>query len=45
MTWSGRPARLGDGVVADTVDHVLGTTSGRIAARVADGLPWVPRTG
>ena len=43
MTWSGRPARLGDGVVADTVDRVLDTTAGRIAARVADGLPWVPR--
>ena len=45
MTWSGRPARLGDGVVADTVDRVLQTTTGRIAARVAAGLPWVPRTG
>jgi len=45
MTWSGRPARLGDGVVADTVERVLDTTAGRVAARVADGLPWVPRTG
>ena len=45
MTWTGRPARLGDGVVADSVDRVLETTAGRIAARVAEGLPWVPRTG
>lgn len=45
MAWSGRPARLGDGVVSDTVGRVLETTAGRIAARVADGLPWVPRTG
>lgn len=45
MAWSGRPARLGDGIVADTVDRVLETTAGRIAARVAEGLPWVPRAG
>ena len=45
MSWSGRPARLGDGVVADTVRRVLDTTADRIAARVADGLPWVPLAG
>jgi carbon monoxide dehydrogenase subunit G len=45
MTWTGRPGRLGDGVVVDAVDRVLDVTAGRIAARVAEGLPWVPATG
>lgn len=45
MTWSGRPSRLGDGVVADAVDRVLDLTGTRIAARVAEGLPWVPAAG
>lgn len=45
MTWSGRPARLGDGVVADAVHHLLDLTGTRIAARVAEGLPWVPAPG
>ncbi|HEY0239394.1 MAG TPA: SRPBCC domain-containing protein [Friedmanniella sp.] len=45
MTWSGRPSRLGDGVVADAVDRVLEVTATRIAARVAEGLPWVPAAG
>ena len=45
LSVSGRPGRLGDGVVADAVDRVLDATGARIAARVADGLPWVPATG
>ena len=45
MAWSGRPARLGEGVVADAVDRTLGQTGTRIAARVAEGLPWVPAAG
>jgi len=45
MTWSGRPGRLGDGVVVDAVDRVLDVTGTRIAARVAEGLPWVPGAG
>jgi len=45
MTWSGRPARLGDGVVVDAVDRVLDVTGTRIAARVAEGLPWAPAAG
>ena len=45
MGWSGRPARLGDGVVADAVGRVLELTGSRIAARVAEGLPWVPPRG
>ncbi len=45
MTWSGRPARLGDGVVVDAVDRVLDVTATRIAARVAEGLSWVPAAG
>jgi len=45
MAWGGRPGRLGDGVVVDAVDRVLDVTAERIAARVADGLPWVPATG
>ena len=44
LRWSGRPARLGDGVVADAVDRVLEQTGSRIAARVAEGLAWVPST-
>lgn len=42
MTWSGRPARLGAGVVGDAVDRVLEQVGSRIAARVAEGMPWVP---
>jgi carbon monoxide dehydrogenase subunit G len=45
MTWGGRPARLGDGVVSDAVERVMDVTAERIAARVADGLPWVPAAG
>jgi len=45
LTVSGRPGRLGDGVVADAVDRVLDATGARIAARVADGLAWVPPIG
>ena len=45
MTWSGRPGRLGDGVIADAVDRVLDLTGSRIAARVAEGLAWVPAAG
>lgn len=45
MQWSGRPGRLGDGVVVDAVDRVLDVTGTRIAARVAEGLPWVPPAG
>ncbi|GAB2575650.1 SRPBCC domain-containing protein [Microlunatus antarcticus] len=45
MTWSGRPGRLGDGVVADAVDRVLDLTGTRVAARVAEGLPWAPAAG
>lgn len=45
MTWTGHPSRLGDGVVADAVDRVLDQTGTRIAARVAEGLPWVPAFG
>ncbi|MGI3783588.1 MAG: SRPBCC domain-containing protein, partial [Janthinobacterium lividum] len=45
MTWSGRPARLGEGVVVDAVDRVLAVTASRIAARVAEGLTWVPAHG
>jgi carbon monoxide dehydrogenase subunit G len=45
MTWSGRPSRLGEGVAADAVARVLEQTGTRIAARVAEGLPWVPPAG
>jgi carbon monoxide dehydrogenase subunit G len=45
MTWGGRPSRLGEGVVAEAVDRVLDLTGTRIAARVAEGLPWVPPAG
>lgn len=45
MRLSGRPARLGEGVVADAVDRTLDQTRTRIAARVAEGLPWVPAQG
>ncbi|MGI3780069.1 MAG: SRPBCC domain-containing protein [Janthinobacterium lividum] len=45
ISWSGRPGRLGDGVAADAVDRVLDVTGTRIAARLAEGLPWVPEAG
>lgn len=45
LVWSGRPGRLGDGVVADAVAHVLDVTGTRVAARVAEGLPWAPEPG
>ncbi len=44
MTWSGRPGRLGDGVVADALDRAFEQTGARIAARVAEGQGWAPET-
>lgn len=45
MSWSGRPSRLGEGVVADAVQRVLEQTGARIAARVAEGHGWAPAAG
>lgn len=45
MSWTGRPSRLGDGVVADALDHVVEQTRARIAARVAEGQGWAPAAG
>lgn len=45
MVWSGRPARLGEGVVGDAVDRVLEQTATRAAARVAEGLAWASSGG
>ena len=45
LRWTGRPSRLGDGVVADAVDHVVEQTRARIAARVAEGRGWAPAAG
>ena len=45
MTWTGRPARLGEGVVADALERVLDQAASRAAARVAEGLPWAPAAG
>ncbi len=42
MTWTGRPSRLGEGVVVDAVDRALDQVGTRAAARVAEGLPWAP---
>ncbi|SEQ28634.1 SRPBCC domain-containing protein [Microlunatus flavus] len=43
-SWTGRPARLGEGVVADAVQRVVEHVGERITARVAEGLPWAPST-
>lgn len=45
LTCTGRPSRLGDGVLADAVDRVVEHVTSRIAARVADGQPWAPAPG
>ena len=45
LTCTGRPSRLGDGVLADAVDRVVEHTASRIAARRADGQPWAPPPG
>jgi len=45
MSWTGRPGRLGEGVVADALDHVVEQTRARIAARVAEGEGWAPAVG
>lgn len=39
---TGRPAQLGRGVIADAVDRLVQQASSRMAARVSEGLTWLP---